>query len=206
MDPLGLDLSALAGSADPETTALLDVARAEFVSHGFRRTSVGDIARRAGVSRPTVYRRIGDKDQVARTVVLREVLHFFLNAAVRFIALPTAGERTVECFVAGVVELRRNDLAQAVLEYEPEALLALGGTTHGHALELVRDAIAVGLAGQDLAVEAARPAAELILRITASLLVEPSDLLPLETADDARRFATTYFLPIVETALRHHPA
>ncbi|MEG8181779.1 helix-turn-helix domain-containing protein [Nocardia terpenica] len=41
-------------ATDSEQSRLPDAARAEFVEHGFRRTSVGDIARRAKVSCPTV--------------------------------------------------------------------------------------------------------------------------------------------------------
>lgn len=187
---------------DPEDEHLLRVARKEFIAHGFRRTAVGDIARKAKVSRPTVYRRIGDKNQIVRTVVLDEVLGFFSQAADRFLALPSATERMVEAFVAGVVEFRRNPVAQAVLRHEPEALLALVTGDRAESMEAVRDAVAVGLLDSALPAQEARQVAELILRITASLLLAPSQVMPIRTADEARSLATTYFVPLLEAAER----
>ena len=38
------------------TAAILDAALVEFEQHGFRRVALDDVARRAGVSRTTIYR------------------------------------------------------------------------------------------------------------------------------------------------------
>lgn len=54
------------------TSRLLDAAREEFVAHGIARTAVGDIARRAGVSRPTLYRKCGDKEDIVAAVLVRK--------------------------------------------------------------------------------------------------------------------------------------
>ncbi len=42
---------------------------------------------------------------------------------------------------------------------------------------------------------------QLILRITASLLVAPTPILPLRTEAEARWFAQTVFVPIIEHGL-----
>lgn len=190
----------LRSSLDAEDRVILDAARSEFVSHGFRRTTVGDIARRAGVSRPTLYRRVGDKEEIVRAAVFREVVEFFSDAGVRFLGIPDPVDRTVETFVAGIQELRRNPLAQAVLEYDPESWASMVAGDGGRSLELVREVIALGLAGDQISIEAARRASELILRLTASLLVAPSELLPLRDAGEARAFATTWLAPIIRSA------
>ena len=72
-------LSGQAVTEDPEQSRILDAARAEFVAHGFRRAAVADIARRAKVSRQTLHRRCGDKDEIISAVIVREVLHFFFE-------------------------------------------------------------------------------------------------------------------------------
>lgn len=55
-------------------TALLDAARAEVLAHGVRRTTASDIARRAGVSRQTLYRYWPDAQALLAALVTRELL------------------------------------------------------------------------------------------------------------------------------------
>jgi AcrR family transcriptional regulator len=43
--------------SDATTEAILDATRASVLDFGIRRTTLTDVARRAGVSRMTVYRR-----------------------------------------------------------------------------------------------------------------------------------------------------
>jgi len=45
----------------------------EFAEHGIRRTSMEDVARRAGVSRMTVFRRFSSKQRLIEIVIAREV-------------------------------------------------------------------------------------------------------------------------------------
>src|SRR6476469_5780505 len=62
-------------SRTPETEAmLLDAALAELLAHGVRRTTASDIARRAGVSRQTLYRYWPDAQAVFAALVTRELL------------------------------------------------------------------------------------------------------------------------------------
>lgn len=50
---------------------LLQIAEALFVEHGYSGASVGDVARRAGVSRPVVYEHFGSKDGLYLAVARR---------------------------------------------------------------------------------------------------------------------------------------
>ena len=50
--------------ADPTLEAILDAAVVEFERHGFRRVALNDVARRARVSRTTIYRRFANKDEL----------------------------------------------------------------------------------------------------------------------------------------------
>jgi len=60
--------------AEPNAKAvkILDAARAAFLELGFEGASVDDIARRAQVSKPTVYSYFGDKAAVFTAVIKRE--------------------------------------------------------------------------------------------------------------------------------------
>lgn len=51
--------------------ALLDAALAEFSAHGFRRSSMDGVARRAGVARATLYAHHRSKEELFRAVVAR---------------------------------------------------------------------------------------------------------------------------------------
>lgn len=186
-------------SQKPDDEPLLAAAREEFIRHGLRRAAVGDIARRAGVTRMTINRRLGDKDAIARAVVAREVVDFFARAVTRFDSVASPAERVAETFVAGVVELRNNPLARAALEYDGDAFFAML-TGNRQEFDNIRDLVALGLAGDEVSSDEAKRISEIALRLTATLLVAPSDLLPLNDAQQARRFANAYLQPLVEAA------
>ncbi|OZD09461.1 TetR family transcriptional regulator [Rhodococcus sp. 06-235-1A] len=60
----------------PEKTvedAVLDAARSCILEHGVKRTTLAEIARRAQVSRPTVYRRWADTRAVVSSLLTREI-------------------------------------------------------------------------------------------------------------------------------------
>ncbi|WP_378741906.1 TetR/AcrR family transcriptional regulator [Nocardia brasiliensis] len=206
----GIDVEHLFGSGlqpttDAEQNRLLDAARAEFIEHGFRRTSVGDIARRAKVSRPTVYRRLGDKDDIVRQVVVRDVVAFFLSISGRVLTQATPADKAVEAFVLGVRESRRHPLVAALQQYEPDTLVSFL-TDHLAAMEPVRATVAMAIAGDSLSLEGALRAAEMFIRVTASMLMMPSESLPIDTDEHARWFAKTYFPPIIAASAGPGPA
>uniref|UniRef100_UPI00245473F4 TetR/AcrR family transcriptional regulator n=1 Tax=Nocardia cyriacigeorgica TaxID=135487 RepID=UPI00245473F4 len=58
---------------DSIESRILDAALDQFGQLGIKKTTIEDIARKAGVDRVTVYRRIGSRDDVVRAVALREV-------------------------------------------------------------------------------------------------------------------------------------
>jgi AcrR family transcriptional regulator len=58
---------------DPVLDGYLDAAAGCFIRHGLRRTRVTDIADAVGVSRVTIYRQLGNTDQIARLLLSREL-------------------------------------------------------------------------------------------------------------------------------------
>ena len=61
--------------------AILDAALVEFERHGFRRVALDDVARRAGVSRTTIYRRFANQDELVAAVIERENVALFADIA-----------------------------------------------------------------------------------------------------------------------------
>lgn len=206
MADLGLQFAQLMSASadvDPERQRILDVAREEFVNHGFRRTAIGEIARRAGVSRPTIYRRCGDKDEIVVAVVVREVVEFFGELTETLSTIDSPSERAVEAFVAGMRATRSNPLVISIKQFEPDTLTTLLAKGSPEGISPVRMAIAVGIADETLPLDAAQRAAELMIRITASLLMSPAENLPTDTDESARLFARTYFVPLIEASARY---
>ena len=68
-------------ATDPSTEAILDAAVVEFERHGLRRVALEDVARRAGVSRTTIYRRFANKDELVAAVIERENVALFADIA-----------------------------------------------------------------------------------------------------------------------------
>ncbi|GAA6207250.1 hypothetical protein NBRC116601_05430 [Cognatishimia sp. WU-CL00825] len=54
---------------DPKVVSILDAAFQAFAMYGFRRTSMEDIAKGAGISRAAVYQHFKNKDEIFRTLV-----------------------------------------------------------------------------------------------------------------------------------------
>lgn len=186
--------------ADAERNRLWDAARAEFCRHGLQQASIAAIARQAGVSRPTLYRHCGTKDQIISAVILREVVEALGRLKGATQELATAEERTAEALVLGMRETRTNDLVRALRAHDPD-LLIKGVLRHeDNHMKLLRSTIAGILNDASIDKTAAEQAVEIIIRLVGTLLMAPSPVLPLSTDEQARLFAEKYFIPIVAAA------
>ena len=127
---------------DPELAAakecVLDV--------GLRRTTLADVARRAGVSRMTVYRRYGDLDALVSELLTTELLALVDEARSEVAGLPTARERLVEAGVRVVERLAVHPLWCRVLDLDPELLLPLVVDRFGSTQRAVVDHVAAQVA------------------------------------------------------------
>jgi AcrR family transcriptional regulator len=102
--------------------AVLDATRACVLAVGVRRTTLTDVARRANVSRMTLYRRYPDVHAVVRELMTREFTVVLGAARQQAADLPTARERLVEQIRAGVQALGENELFRRVVDLDPELL------------------------------------------------------------------------------------
>jgi len=108
--------------SDATTDAILDATRASILDFGIRRTTLTDVARRAGVSRMTVYRRYPDVDAVLRELMTRE-----FRAGMEEVAADLQGadgrERVKNHILATVEAFRSSPLMAKIIDAEPELLL-----------------------------------------------------------------------------------
>ena len=69
VEPPALESSTALRLSAEKLTVLIDIATAEFLDHGYRRASVDRIAAAAHVSKATIYRHFGSKENLLRHVV-----------------------------------------------------------------------------------------------------------------------------------------
>jgi AcrR family transcriptional regulator len=100
----------------PTLDPLLLAARASVLDLGLRRTTLAEVARRAGVSRMTAYRQYGDRDALVAALLTAELVGSMEAVTAAVADLPTARDRLVE---AGAAVYRR------ILDLDPELLLPL---------------------------------------------------------------------------------
>lgn len=101
--------------------AVLDAARDCVLAIGVRRTTLTDIARRAGVSRMTLYRRWPDVRTLVGDLMTREWL-----ALATEVVSETSGDartRLVDTLVTGTRRIREHPLFRKIVEVDPERLL-----------------------------------------------------------------------------------
>jgi AcrR family transcriptional regulator len=110
-------------SPRPVADPILDAARATVLDLGLRRATVSEVARRASVSRMTVYRRYPDGAALIRALMTREFGAVLDEAGVAAADAPTARERLVRSVVRTVEVLREHPLLGRLLDLDPELLL-----------------------------------------------------------------------------------
>jgi len=114
-----------------EDEALLDATQECVLAVGVRRTTMTDVARRAGVSRMTLYRRFADVTSLMQALMTREFTQILGEVEAEVAVLPTARERLVTAAVAGVDRLTRHPLFLRIVDVDPELLLPYITTRRG---------------------------------------------------------------------------
>ncbi len=122
--------------------AYLDAARDCILDVGWRRTTLTEVARRAGVSRMTIYRTWADMPTLLGDLMTREWAGV-VTAEVDASESGSALERIAEGIVGTVRALRENELFVRIVELDPELILPYLFSRRGRSQDLIL-AITVG--------------------------------------------------------------
>lgn len=123
--------------------ALLDAARASILDLGWRRTTLTEVARRAGASRMTLYRKWPDMKSLVADLMTRELAHAIGPLAADHDAA------IADAVVDAVRVIRGNELFARIIELDPELLLPYLLERRGRSQDLVLDALVPAIeAGQ----------------------------------------------------------
>ena len=145
------------GVAEPQS-AYLDAARACILDVGWRRTRLTEVARRAGVSRMTIYRTWSDMPAVLGDLMTREWVG--IAAATQVAAADTTTPAGIaEAALATVRALRDNELFVRIVELDPDLMLPYLLHRRGRSQEALVEILAAEIAsGQvDGAIRAGDP-------------------------------------------------
>lgn len=156
---------------------LLDAAVEAASLHGLTRLSVGDVAKRAGLSRQTLYKHFASKDDLVAQAVLREtgtMVEEVVEAADRY----DEPRASLEAGILTTLRLaREHPLLDRLVRTEPEALLPMlvgeGGPVPMAVRSVVEQIIDRRLPG--LTPVEVRRAADMLSRVLVSYVVSAPD-------------------------------
>ena len=192
---------------DETTTRILDAAYEEFSLVGIGRASMEDVARRAGVSRQTVYRHVSNKDSLVERVMRRE----FQRHAQRYVAdlecADSAVDRVVGGYVSTIHAIRNDPLLTSILTGELDALVSSMAESAEHVLSMARTFLTMILQLERAAGEIADDVdldvvADLMVRVAVSYVLIPSEVVDLDDGDRTDAMARTFLLPLLGWADR----
>lgn len=114
-------------TADPKRQAILDAAWRAFGAYGFRKTSMDDIAKGAGMSRPAVYLHFRSKEDIFRSLV-----QFYYDVTIAGVREALARPGLPLDNLRSAFEVQAGDLMEAMLTSpHGHELLDLGTATAG---------------------------------------------------------------------------
>ena len=165
---------------DSTETRILDAARDSIVAIGWKRTTLTEVARRAGLSRMTVYRRYPDAVAIYADLMTRE----WADQAPTGVDAADTSAHGIAVLITERLEILRNDpLFQRLIELDPDILLPYLTERRGRTQQAVLTLL-VPLIEHGQSEESIRPgSAELLAR--SILLAAQGFLVSAQTMTDA---------------------
>jgi len=156
---------------------LLDAALETATVHGIAKLSMGDVARRAGLSRQTLYRHFASKEALVAAVVAAETGLLIDQVTAASLAEQDPRDALEAAFAAALRVTRDHPLLDRLLTTEPESLLPLLTSDGGPVMTTVRAVVEQVLAAHqpELDALALRRLADIVTRLLVSYAVSAPD-------------------------------
>ncbi|MDZ5661242.1 helix-turn-helix domain-containing protein [Nocardioides sp. S-58] len=138
-------MSSLRHITEPRLDGYLDAARDCILDVGWRRTTLTEVARRAGVSRMTIYRAWADMGSLLGDLMTREWVG--IAAATRVAAADTTTPAGIAAAALSTVRaLRDNELFVRIVELDPDLMLPYLLSRRGRSQEALIEILAAEIA------------------------------------------------------------
>ncbi|MEB3032302.1 TetR/AcrR family transcriptional regulator [[Mycobacterium] nativiensis] len=203
-----LGTSPEAGAGSAADAQILQAALDQFALTGVRRTSTDDIARRAGVNRATLYRRLGAKTEIVSAAFLYEagrVLTEIDSGTGDLAEHPTDAEiddYIVRFCTLTLAQVRENRLLHQLLEVDRDETLRALTVGAGRVVEMASAFLAERIRLVRERTGGSTDAAEIgslsavLARMTQSLLLTPDGPPHVRTADEMAAFSASVLIPL----------
>ncbi|WP_353108064.1 TetR/AcrR family transcriptional regulator [Gordonia sp. (in: high G+C Gram-positive bacteria)] len=184
-------------SPSVQEEAILEAAAAEVTAVGVRRANMDEVARVAGVSRSTLYRRFPNKDNLLLAVANRT----FENGMARIergVAGLGPSDAVIEAFATGADMVENDPLLRRVV-FEDVEIRSITATVSSLFIAMITDRVATTLrrAGATMPDDDLRQAVELHVRLVTSFLEVPVDEPERRTPEYARNLAAKFLAPMI---------
>ena len=182
--------------------ALLDAARQSLLALGWRRTTLTEVARRAGVSRMTMYRRWPDMQTLMADLMTREWSSIGVDSDLLAGEDPSP-DMIGAAVVQGACALRSNPLFHKIVDVDPELLLTYlidrRGRTQDALLEVLEAGITTGQASGSIRRADAKVMARSIVLAVHGFVISADTMTDAgsveQLADELRRMLEGYLRP-----------
>ena len=191
---------------DEATVRILRAALVCFAAAGTRRTTMNEVADRAGVGVATVYRRFPRKKDLVLAAMLHDAQALTAEVDEAIDPNDDLAAQICDGFTAFTRGLARRPMLRQVIDADPDLAMFVGGAAgHGEAIRLAGDYLAGLLrraqdAGEIPDVDA-DVSAEIFARLATSLVLSPKGAIPLDDEEATRAFARRHLLPLVGLSL-----
>lgn len=191
----------MARTPDELDDRILDAALHRILQVGIRRSSLDDIARRSGINRVTIYRRFAGKDNLIDAVFAREIDRILQEAAAIVRRADSAEEQIEETALYVLGLTRTHPFVTQLIAVSPDEALGYL-TVRGEELISAGIGFIVGVlesAQENGAIDRYDPApvAELVARLTHSLMLTSRAGIDFADPDASRAFVRSAIVPLM---------
>lgn len=190
------------GPLDEVSERVIAAAHLLICRQGVQRTTMDEVAREAGITRITVYRRFATKDDLVVHVVRAELGRYFEQFRADVAVGTTAEERVVLGFVSSVRTMRSNPLIDGLSRDDDGAeryAVMSDGALHDAVSAFVRQQLraeqAAGAVAADVDVDLA---ADIMVRLCTSFLLTPGQVVDVNDDEQMRRVAERVLVPLLQ--------
>jgi AcrR family transcriptional regulator len=168
-------------------------------AHGLAKLSVADVAKRAGVSRQTVYRHFPSKELLLAEAVEHETATLVGQVVAADEGHDDPRAALEASFATALRATRQHPLVDRLLQTEPEALLPLLTGEGSAAMATVRAVVegVVGARQPDRSPVEIHRFADVVARLLVSYAVSPPD----ESPDVVARYVATFLIDGLDSTL-----